>query len=241
MQTIVVKNQSTVLTDAQVLAVLPALQIQLDRDLCPAWGLGQFHLEFRSKSAPISKGEQQFLFLDNTSDASALGYHDVTVNGDALSYVGVKATMDDGGQWTVTASHELCEMAVNPKLDDSESDDGGGRFYIKEVCDAVEDDSLGYTVAGVLVSDFVLPDWFTSDEKPSAPLSFGGHVTKAFELAPGGYISFVDLAESSKGWQQTFAKEASGNPGTKRAGTARGEMRARLKEMGGFRRKSTTH
>ncbi len=237
MITIVVKNQSTVVTDAQVRAILPALQTQLDRDLCPAWQVGPFHLVFRAKHDSVAKGERAFLFLDNTSDASALGYHDVTVNGDAISYIGVKETMDDGGQWTVTASHELCEMCVNDHLDDSEYDGVGNRMYIKEVCDAVEADSLGYLIGGVLVSDFVLPGWFQPEVKHSKPLSFCGHVTKAYQLAAGGYISYIDLAQPAKGWQQIFAKE---NDPMKRPGTARGKMRDRVAAQH-TKRKSTAH
>lgn len=232
--TIVVQNQATVVTDDQVKAIVPALQMQLDRDFCPAWGLGLFHLEFRAKGATVVKGEWQFLFLDNTSDASALGYHDLTANGDPISYIGVKETIDDGGLWSVTASHELCEMALNPRLDDSEDDDAGHRFYIKEACDAVEDDSLGYKIGDVQVSDFVLPSWFEPEVTPTAPCSFGGHVHKAFELATGGYISFLDTTQPSKGWQQVFADTPK-----RRAGTSRSFMRARVRANQGARRKST--
>jgi hypothetical protein len=237
MVTIVVKNQSTVVTDAQVRAILPALQEQLDQHLCPAWDVGPFHLQFRAKGDLVKKGERQFLFLDNTSDASALGYHDVTVNGDAISYIGVKETMDDGGLWSVTASHELCEMCVNDHLDDTEYDEQGNRMYIKEVCDAVEADSLGYKVLGVQLSDFVLPGWFQPEVKHTAKLSFCGHVSKPYELAAGGYISYIDLAHPAKGWQQIFAKE---NDPVKRSGTARGKMRERV-ALHRSRRKSTSH
>lgn len=237
MITIVVKNQSTVITDAQVRAIIPALQTQLDRDLCPAWQVGPFHLVFRAKNDLLAKGERAFLFLDNTSDASALGYHDVTIHGDAISYIGVKETMDDGGQWTVTASHELCEMCVNDHLDDSEYDGVGNRMYIKEVCDAVETDSLGYKILGVQLSDFVLPGWFQPEVKHTAPLSHCGHVTKPYQLAAGGYISFIDLAHPAKGWQQIFAKES--DP-VKRSGTARGKMRERV-SIHHTKRKSVIH
>jgi hypothetical protein len=237
MITIVVKNQANVVSDAQVQAILPALQQQLDKDFCPAWGLGQFHIEFRVKSAPIAKGEWQFLFLDKTDDASALGYHDQTANGDPIAYIGVLETINDGVLWSVTASHELLEMALNPHLDDSEYNAANNRFDIKEVCDAVEADELGYKIGDVQVSDFVLPGWFNSETPPSAPLSFCGHVTRPFELAPGGYISFVDLSQPSKGWQQVFAKTEA-HADRKRPGTCRGAMRVRVRELG-TRRKST--
>lgn len=234
---IVVKNQASVVTDAQVQAVLPALQQQLDRDFCPSWGLGQFHIEFRAKGAPIAKGEWQFLFLDKTDDASALGYHDQTANGDPIAYIGVQETTADGGLWSVTASHEMLEMALNPHLDDSEYNSTANRFDIKEACDAVEADELGYKIGDVQVSDFVLPGWFTPEVTPSAPLSFCGHVTKPFELAAGGYISFVDLNQPSKGWQQVFARTEA-HADRKRPGTSRGAIRSRVRELGA-RRKST--
>ena len=239
MITIAVKNRATVVTDDQVQTVLTSLQIQLDRDFCTAWGLGAFHLELRSASAPIAPGEWQFVFLDETSNASALGYHDQTVHGDPIGYVGVKETMDAGGEWSVTASHELCEMALNPRLDDSEVDNAGNRIYIKEACDAVEADSLGYTIGGVSVSDFVLPSWFMPEFETTEPRSFAGHASRAYELGPGGYISFIDLADPTKSWQQQFAKSGEHSERT-RPGTARSTLRARLRERG-TRRKSSVH
>jgi len=239
MVTIVVKNRSTIVSDEQIRAVLAALQIQLDRDFCPAWELGGFHLDFRPMSAEIAPGEWQFLFLDRTTDASALGYHDQTVNGDPIAYIGVQETIDAGGEWSVTASHELCEMALNPRLDDSEADNAGTRIYTKEACDAVEADSLGYRIGGVQVSDFVLPSWFMPEIETSEPRSFAGHVRRAYELAAGGYISFIDLDEPTKGWQQEFAKSAE-HPERMRPGTARSAMRARVRERAA-RRRSSAH
>ncbi len=231
---IVVKNQSRAFTDTQVQSIIPALQTQVDRDVGPAWNVGPFHLEFRAAGAAVQKGEWQFLFLDKTDDASALGYHDQTANGDPIAYIGVQETIDDGGLPSVTASHELCEMVVNPNLNDSEINDRDNRIDIKEVCDAVEADELGYKIGDVQVSDFVLPGWFNPDVRPSAPLSFCGHVTQPYQLAAGGYISYLDLSAPSKGWQQTFARQDD----QKRPGTSRGAIRARVHARGGMARKS---
>lgn len=239
MITVVAKNRSTAVSDDQVRAVLTALQVQLDRDFCPAWGLGDFHLEMRRIEAPIAPGEWQFVVLDRTSDASALGYHDQTVNGDPIAYIGVQETMDAGGAWSVTASHELCEMALNPRLDDSEADNSGYRIYTKEACDAVEADSLGYSIAGVRVSDFVLPSWFMPEVQIPKPRSFVGNVSRAYELAAGGYISFIDLAHPVKNWQQKFARSVE-HPDRTRPGTARSVMRSRIRDRGA-RLKSSAH
>jgi len=35
-----------------------------------------------------------------------------------------------------------------------------GVFWTAEVCDPVEDDKYGYEIGGILVADFVTPNWF---------------------------------------------------------------------------------
>lgn len=85
-------------------------------------------------------------------------------------------------------SHEVLEAIVDPACalwaDGPPSDKVGGAEYALEVCDPVEDDV--YDVAGVDVSDFVLPAWF----RPHAPadrLDHLGLLREPFELRPGGY------------------------------------------------------
>ncbi len=64
------------------------------------------------------------------------------------------------------------------------------RIYALEVCDAVEDDRLGYKIDGVLVSDFITPAWF----EPTAAdrIDVKQHLSTHLELARGGYISVFD-------------------------------------------------
>ena len=77
-----------------------------------------------------------------------------------------------------------------------------GRLYAYEVCDACEDDSFGYLIERVLVSDFVYPSWFESFRKSqSTVFDYQKHTTKAFELLKGGYIGYFDVTGGS-GWQQ---------------------------------------
>jgi len=230
MQEIVFKNFSTVLTDAQVAAIIPALQTQCDRDFCPVWKCGAVRLRFAAKTEKLSATAWLMGIYDDADQAGALGYHDVTANGTPLGKVFAKTTIDDGGSWTVTVSHELLEILADPWIVSCVIDDSSNRVFALEVCDAVEADELGYKIGGVQLSDFVLPGFFESGVHKGHSLSFCGHVRKPFELAAGGYLSFLDLSDPSQGWQQETAR--------KRPGTSRGATRKAVREAGGVRRLS---
>ncbi len=159
--------------------------------------------------------------LDDADVAGALGYHDVTPAGLPLGKAFVRTTQAAGDQISVTVSHELLEMLGDPDVNlCAEFDDASGnpsKFYAYETCDAVEDDSLGYSIVipagwpgagtSVLVSDFVLPAWFEGG-RTSGPFAFKTPLTAPFQLATGGYIGFLDLANLAAGWQQELAKHA---------------------------------
>jgi len=76
---------------------------------------------------------------------------------------------------------------------------------ILENADAVEDDKLGYTINGLLMSDFVTPAWFDPKSPAGAKLDYLGHVARPLEILPGGYISYQDAAGN---WQQVFANNS---------------------------------
>jgi hypothetical protein len=115
--------------------------------------------------------------------------------------------------WTVTASHELMEMMVDPFINTdvfNQTTNTAGIIYAKEVCDAVEADNLGYTINSVLVSDFVLPSWFDGWRAPnSVAFSFKNNVHAPFALASGGYIGAFDVTRGS-GWTQLLAETVPG-------------------------------
>ena len=205
----VLVNQSTVVKDAEVSAWTAALQTQVTRDFFPIWGVNAKLSSLpHGKNAPA--GSWVLAILDNADQAGALGYHDITPDGLPLGKVFAKTTIDDGGAVSVTASHELLEMLGDPDINlTAELDDGSGKpskFYAYEMCDACEDDSFGYKINGVLVSDFVYPAYFESFRKAkSTQFDFGKKITAPFTLLKGGYISVLDLGNLSEGWQQLTA------------------------------------
>ena len=207
---IVVTNHSTVVSDAEVLDALPDFQTQLNRDFEPAWGRGAHLGGLTAKDQQPAANAWQIVILDDSDQAGALGYHDVTPSGMPLAKVFVKTTKEAGDSWTVVFTHELLEMLADPYIDSvTFIDDGsGGGFLIPvEVGDPVEGDQFGYTVGKTLCTDFVLPSWFEQGSK--GPWDHAGHLQQPLYVLPGGYVSIAEVTLPN-GWQQVFGDLAKG-------------------------------
>jgi hypothetical protein len=201
---VAVINASTVLKDADVKAAVPALQKQVHDDFAPAWGVDADLIFVPRHGKPPTKA-WWLAILDDSDQAGALGYHDLTDQGLPLGKVFAGTDMRYGSKWTVTASHELLEMLGDPDVNLAAAIDrphGGMRLYAYEVCDACEADQFAYKIDGVLVSDFVFPAWFESFRKHNSTQFDRQELIKApFELLTGGYIGIYDVPSGS-GWTQ---------------------------------------
>lgn len=204
---IAVLNSSTVLKDEEVAPVVAALQIQVARDFAPIWGIDAALTFIPAGNVP-PPSSWQLVILDNSDQAGALGYHDLTPLGFPLGKVFAGTDKQYGLSWSVTASHELLEMLADPDINLTafvQSTVHAGRLYAYEVCDACEDDSYGYTIDNVLVSDFVYRSWFESFwQKGAAQFDHANRIQNPFELLPGGYIGVFDVSKGS-GWHQLHA------------------------------------
>src|SRR5229473_6471148 len=196
-QRIDIINASTVLKDEQIELVIPALQEQVSWDFAPAWGRDA-QLSFVPSGTPPSMvgGNWQLIVCDNSDQAGALGYHDLTKDGLPLGKVFAGTDIQYGSSWIITMSHELLEMLADPEINLCAMI--SNKLYAYECCDPCEDDSLAYSVKGILLSDFVYPSWFHANGRES--YDHAGHISKPLELAPGGYISVMDFY--SFGWKQ---------------------------------------
>jgi hypothetical protein len=208
---VAVINASTVLKNAEVSVAVPTLQTQVHRDFAPAWGVDA-SLVFVPKGATPPPGAWWLTILDNSDQAGALGYHDLTNQGLPLGKVFAGTDMQYGNSWTVTASHELLEMLGDPDINLAayvEHPKGGMRLYAYEVCDACEADKFAYRIDGTLVSDFVYPAWFEAFRRPgSARFDHRGAIKGPFKLLPGGYIGIFDCPAGG-GWTQITADRRS--------------------------------
>jgi len=214
-----VLNESTLVTDAAVRAMLPALEKQWNRDLRPVWGIDRVKLAYVPKHGVARPGSWWLVFLDDSKQAHRRAYHDLTDEGLPISKVFVRTILADHASLSVGASHELCEMAVDPWLNNAYQD-AQGVFWAGEICDPVQDDAYGYRIDGVLVSDFVTPDWF-SHAHSTRRVDFKRRVGRAFRVLAGGY---AQRFEGKRGWVQVRGKQARHK---KRAVAAPGTRRER--------------
>jgi len=196
-------NESTVAADADIQKMIPAFDAQWNRDLNSVWGVGQASFSFVQKQTAPPAGAWWVVFLDDSDQADALAYHDLTNEGLPISKVFVRTIQADKASLSVGATHEICEMAVDPWLN-SAYQDQQGVFWAGEVCDPVEDDQYGYTIGGILVTDFVTPNWF-GHQHAIGDIDFQRHARSAFEVLSGGYAQKFD---PQHGWQQVTGSKA---------------------------------
>jgi hypothetical protein len=203
-----VLNESTVVSDKEIEDAMPAFQTQVSRDFAKVWGVDA-DLKFIPKGSNADPGSWWIGVFDDSDQAGALGYHDLTPEGLPLGKVFAGTDKKYGYQWTVTFSHELLEMLGDPDINLTalvQKDDTTGTMYAYEVCDACEADENGYKINNVLVSDFVYPSWFESFWKKDSGTQFDQmkKIHTQFELLPGGYIGAFDVG-SGTGWHQITA------------------------------------
>jgi hypothetical protein len=202
-------NESTVLADTDVAPVVAALQKQVTNDFRPVWGTDA-ELSIVPKGTQPATGSWWLVILDDSDQANALGYHDLTSEGLPIGKVFAASDLKAGTSWTVTASHELLEMLGDPNINLTvfvQNSNTAGILYAYEVCDACEDDSLGYQIDSVLLSDFVYPAWFESFRTDgSTQFDRMNKIQTPFQLLVNGYIGVFNVSAGSGWTQQTSEK-----------------------------------
>jgi hypothetical protein len=181
-----------------------SLQKQLARDFGPIWEIEATIDAFpRLEDVPLTYWP---ILIQEDIHVDAAGIH---LDKDGQPF----ALVQYSNRWTLTASHEMLEMSVDPfgnRLISSTSVmEGQGRVqYLVEVCDPCEAPEVAYRVSGVLVSDFYTlhyfdPDLPETETSPCVRYSFTGAITKPRQLLPGGYLSWHD-PPSDHWWQQVW-------------------------------------
>jgi hypothetical protein len=199
--TIVVINKAATPLGVDLDKLIAALQLQLDRDFVPRWGTPAKLV----KGKDFVKGSWAIVFLDDADQPGALAYHDLTPDGLPLSKVFVRTTVNAGELVSVSTSHELLEMLVDPAINLMSDGPDPKLAYAYEVCDAVEETT--YLVGGIALSNFVFPSFFETFRKPkSTQFDFLGKLTRPFQLLKGGYQS---VWKNGK-WTSVFASSAKG-------------------------------
>jgi hypothetical protein len=191
-------NQATVPLGVDLNKLISAMQNYVDNFVAPVWGTPAK----LQKSTGFLKGAWAVVFLDNADQAGALAYHDLTPDGLPISKVFVKTTLDDKQLVSVSASHELVEMLVDPAINMMTTGPDPKLMYAYESADPVEE--LSFAVDGIEMSDFVLPSYFESFHKTgSVQFDHLDKVTKPFEVLTGGY----QIIFKNGKWSQVFGSE----------------------------------
>ncbi|MFL6227503.1 MAG: hypothetical protein ACJ741_01845 [Pyrinomonadaceae bacterium] len=199
--TIVIQNKaSKLVTDEEIERILPALQRQVTEHFQPAWGIGA-QLVFKRGKERVPKNVYRIVVKDRATkdDAGFLGYH-IQRDGNPLALIFAEEDLKDDKTISVTLSHEILEMLVDPLLNLYAYRPGKGRHrrergYFYEVCDAVQCEH--YRLGGVLVCNFVYPEWFEyAWPRGSRKFDHRGSLREPFEILKGCY---ADIYEKGRG------------------------------------------
>lgn len=194
MQRVTLVDETATVDPGRLAAVAAALQVQLDRDLAPIWG----------RSATIYPGTR-----DTLGDAWRLsilsparmppGVEGVHLNGADAPF----ALVAMSERWTVTASHELLEMLVNPSGQNfvnapsvEPAAKGRRAQYLHEVCDPCQ--GFSYLIDGVEVSDFVHANFY--DIGGRFPVDQISALAGPLNVPPGGCLCWLDPLDNK--WRQ---------------------------------------
>jgi hypothetical protein len=175
--------------------LVTAMQAYVDQHVAPVWGTPAK----LTKTTGFLKDSWAVVFLDDADQPGALAYHDLTPDGLPLSKVFVRTTIQAGDLVSVSASHELVEMLVDPAINIMTTGPDPKTMYAYESADPVE--ALSFDVNGIAMSDFVYPSFFEVFRKAnSVPFDHLQKVTKPFEVLSGGY----QIIFKNGKWSQVF-------------------------------------
>ncbi len=200
-------NRSNLLSHAEVLPAIRAINRQIKEDFDPYWSLsatlrleGAVGAQADKASLADMRGDAVIYLADKADVTEALGYHEANFRGIPYGFVFLELCKQLKESWTVTLSHETLEL-----LGDAQGNllvqgphpttPTKTVFHWFEMCDAVQ--SQIYTIDGIEVSNFVLPLYFTPDEQEGGRNDFLGALHKgkslaSFGVSPGSYIGFYD-------------------------------------------------
>lgn len=210
--------------DEDLHRIAAALQRQDREHIATAWLLSEATVSVVAPDAVKETDWVMGMFAD-PDQPGALGYHSRTPTGRPLAKIFPRLDKQDGAKLSVTLSHELAEMRVDPYLTRAVQD-AAGKFWALEAADAVEQDE--YDIDGVSVSDFVFPEYFEPPDTlaPGTKLDQMGLIKSPFEVRPGGYMQWFGAG----GWHQVVHRELA--PRAYRIATGIGRKSIRVARVG---------
>jgi hypothetical protein len=195
---IAVINQSEELTADDVARAAAAVQKQVVNDFGPLWGVTATVSVFPSLEIPPDYWP--VVIRDD------IGINEPGVHSTEFPEKPFALVLFTGSKWTVTLSHEILELLLDPSgtlliSGPSVRPDEGTVEYLAEICDPCQSNACAYLVNGdQWMSDFVTPAFY----KGFGPgrYSFAGNVLQPRQVMPFGYMTWHDPVHDA--WWQVL-------------------------------------
>jgi hypothetical protein len=209
---VAVVNRTSGVPETDVRACHKALQTQVHEHLAPAWGVDAELTYCGPREHPPSQSWWLEITDDDTDapepelDYRRLVHRDVTEEGMPRTRVFVNRITDAGLKWTISASHTLLEMLVNPRKNLNVRADMKPKmmFFSHEIADPCTDEKYAYAINGVYVSDFVLPAWFDPNGGREK-VDFNGHLRGPFTVGDSGYANVYEASRRDR-WRKLYGR-----------------------------------
>jgi hypothetical protein len=178
---------------SELARVSAALQKQVTRDLEPLWQV-QATVDAFPTLEDVPAGYWPII-LTFRALAGESGVH-VDRNGQPYGLVEISPS------WSLTASHVCLEMVTDPFGSrtfpgPSPRADQGDVEFLGAICDACEHAEYAYLINDVLVSDFCTPAYWDPAPSNRDRRSFTGAIQAAYQVLPGGHLSWYDPTTNS--------------------------------------------
>lgn len=212
---VLVNRSNGLVADATMLKITAALQRQVSIDFGRAWGhdatITCLRAGSRQGASPLA---WQVVLLQHEAHAAELGYRDLTPQGKPLATV---LCEDNEDEISVAVSKEVLAMLLDPSMCGFEHRKSDGMLCAREACSPVAGST--YRIAGILVSDFVLPAFFV--EGSDGPFDQMRVLQKPLMASESGYLPTLDPQQGD--WLEG-PPVAPGSRTARRLAALRGEL-----------------
>jgi hypothetical protein len=196
MSTVAIIPRGIDIPEAERSLIASAINLQVTRDLAPAWKVQATVTTFPDDSEPLARGFVPVYVVADSGGSD--GVHRHPDNGTLFALV----RYSPGLRWSLPASHEVLELLVDPTLHYTLPGPLRGQpsvtvQYVVEICDPCEGPDYAYQVDDahqVYVSDFCLPSYYWASPSPAAPFTFQDTVSGPGMLCDGGRITWRDAS-----------------------------------------------
>lgn len=170
-------------------ALAGALQKQVNRDVRNYWMVNVI-INYFSNINELPEGYWPIFIVRNDYSVNGNGNHSYDSNNKPFALVKYNDL------WTLTASHEMIEIVLDPwgnRTVASDSISGKDRVeYIFEPCDPCQHIENSYSIDGITVCDFYTMAYFSPTGAPGERYSFTGSIKRPKQILKGGYLSWLE-------------------------------------------------